>query len=77
MKQDIHLIYNSEAKRWEVIREGEQIVLEHAKTKAEADKLGRKIAKAEKVEFVIHNRNGKISDSDSFGKEGKGKDSVH
>ncbi len=35
--------------------------------KAEAVKWGRAMAKKEKTEFVIHGRDGKVQNSDSYG----------
>jgi hypothetical protein len=36
-------------------------------TKAEADRIGREIARNQQSEFVIHGKDGKIQDKDSFG----------
>lgn len=38
-------------------------------TKAEADKIGRGLAQKDRVELVIHGKNGRIQDSDSFGRD--------
>ena len=38
-------------------------------TKSEAIEKARKIAKNQKTELVIHNRDGKISDKDSYGND--------
>lgn len=38
-------------------------------TKKEALERARKIAMNQKTELVIHNKNGKISDKDSFGND--------
>jgi len=76
MKKDIHIVYDKENKCWHVKRETEETPLKSVKLKKEAQSFGREVAKVDKVELVIHKRNGKISDSDSYGNEGKVKDKV-
>ncbi|MGN7359957.1 DUF2188 domain-containing protein [Paenibacillus sp. SAF-054] len=44
-------------------------VTSHADTKAEAQKLGRLAALEDKTEHVIHNRDGRISESNSYGND--------
>ncbi len=78
MSKNIHVVYDAEAKNWSVKQEGCIEMEKSAKLKADAVKLGRAWAKEEKVELVIHNRNGKISDKDSFGNDPKSSvDKVH
>ena len=55
--------------KWAVIGEGnkKRTVIKH--TKAEAIERARKIAKNMRTELVIHNKDGKISDKDSYGND--------
>lgn len=69
-KHDIHIVPNPEG-GWLVKEEGNKEPLASTKTKKEADKIGRPIARERKVELVIHNKDGKIADSDSFGNDPK------
>lgn len=63
---------------WAVKREGGEKASSVHPTKAQATEAGRKTAKAEKVELVIHNKDGKISDKDSYGNDPKSsKDKKH
>ena len=64
--KNVHIV---PAKGWGVKREGSKRNSFIALTKDQAIEIGRKIAKKEKLELVIHNIDGKISDSDSFGND--------
>jgi hypothetical protein len=52
---------------WQVIGEGNTRATVVTNTKKEAINAGRAIARNQESELVIHNRNGKISNSDSHG----------
>jgi len=54
-------------KNWGVRGEGNKRLTVITPTKAEADKAGRGIAKKQESELIIHGRDGKIQDKDSFG----------
>lgn len=68
-KKNIHVVYRSETKDWAVKKEGNKRASKVVSTKREAEDLGRALAKKDKVELVIHNEDGKISDKDSFGND--------
>jgi hypothetical protein len=73
--KNVHVV---PAKGWGVKREGNKRNTFIALTKSQAIEFGRKIAKIEKSELIIHNRDGKISDKDSFGNDPlPPKDRVH
>lgn len=63
-----HLVPNSKG-GWDVKRGGSKKATVHAKTKAEAEKIGREISKRQGTEFVIHGLNGRIQRSDSHGND--------
>ena len=67
-KRDIHVVPH-EGGNWATRKEGAQRAGGIYPTKAEAMDEGRAQAKREKTELVIHGRDGKIQDSDSFGKD--------
>lgn len=54
---------------WETKKEGQQKPLASSHSKARAQEKSIKEAKELKVEHVIHNMDGKISDKDSYGKD--------
>lgn len=66
-KKDVHVVYNNQIEQWQVKREGAERATSNHDTKQEAVDAGRDRARQDKVEFVIHNKDGKISDSDSYG----------
>lgn len=66
-KKNVHVVPHEEG--WAVKREGAKRASSVHGTKAPATEAGRKTAKAEKVELVIHNKDGKISDKDSYGND--------
>ncbi|MBK8553454.1 MAG: DUF2188 domain-containing protein [Ignavibacteria bacterium] len=65
-KKNVHIV---PAKGWGVKKEGNKRNTFIALTKSQAIEIGRKIAKKEKSELIIHNRDGRISDKDSFGND--------
>lgn len=54
---------------WNVKKENSERVSGHYSSKEKAVKAGREISRNQSTELVIHNRNGKISQSDSHGKD--------
>lgn len=68
-KRNIHTVYNSERKMWETKKEGQKNPIVSSHTKLKAQEKSIREAKRLKVEHVIHNMNGIISDKDSYGKD--------
>jgi Zn-dependent peptidase ImmA (M78 family)/DNA-binding XRE family transcriptional regulator len=66
-KQDIHVVPHQDG--WATKKEGASRAGGVYPTKDKAMDHGREQAKREQVELVIHNKNGKISDSDSYGND--------
>lgn len=64
-KRDIHVVPHK--KGWATKKEGADRAGAVTGTKAEALEKAREQAKREKVEVVIHKRDGVIQDSDSYG----------
>ena len=56
-------------KNWSVRGEGNSRKTKITSTKDEAVTRAREIAKNMKTELVIHNKDGKISDKDSYGND--------
>ena len=63
-----HVVPNSKG-GWDVKKGGSKRVSHHSKLKKNAIKAGRKISKNQKTEFIIHNKNGRISKTASHGKD--------
>ncbi|MBK7491789.1 MAG: DUF2188 domain-containing protein [Nitrosomonas sp.] len=68
-KRNIHTVYNKDRKMWETKKEGQEKPLSSSHTKAAAEEKSIKEAKKAAVEHVIHNKDGKISDKDSYGND--------
>ncbi len=68
-KRNIHTVFNNERKMWETKVEKQITPLSSAHTKDKAIENSTKEAKKREVEHVIHNKDGKISDKDSYGKD--------
>jgi len=66
-KQDIHVVPHQDG--WATKKEDAQRAGGVYDTKTEALKAGRDQAKRENVELVIHDKHGKIQDSDSYGND--------
>ncbi len=63
-----HVVPNRDG-GWDIKKGGYERASGHCDTKSEAIEQGRKISQNQKTELVIHNKNGKISDSDSHGND--------
>lgn len=61
-----HVIPNSKG-GWNIKRGGSNRASDHFNRKIEAINRAREISQQQKTELVIHNRDGKISRSDSHG----------
>ncbi len=73
--RDLHIV---PARGWGVKKEGNKRNIFITLTKSQAIEIGRKIAKKEKSELIIHNKDGKIKDKDSFGNDPfPARDKVH
>ncbi len=66
-KKNIHTVPYEDG--WANKREGQKVPISVHKTKDAADTKGRQVAKADEVEHVIHGKNGKIQDKDSYGND--------
>jgi len=66
-KKNVHVVPHQDG--WAVKRAGAERVSSVHETKDAAVRVGRASAKAGHVELVIHNRDGQIADSDSFGRD--------
>jgi hypothetical protein len=75
-KKDYHVVPHEEG--WAVRREGASRASSVHGTQAEAITEGRSLAQNNKTELVIHDRRGRIRDSDSYGQDpNPPKDSRH
>lgn len=63
-KPSVHTVPDQEG-GWNNKQDGK--VISHADTKADAQKLGREKAIKDITEHIIHNKDGRISDSNSYG----------
>ena len=66
-KKNIHIVPTNSG--WAVKRAGQQAPVSEHRTQENAAHSGRPIAKRAGVELVIHGRDGKIRDKDSFGND--------
>jgi len=65
MPKNIHTVPFGE--RWAVKKEGVATPVSTHNTKANAETRGASLARQNKVEHVIHGRDGRIQDKDSYG----------
>jgi uncharacterized protein YdaT len=68
-KRDYHVVPNSGRGGWDVKREGADRASEHFDRKSDAMERGRELAREHKTELVEHGRDGRIQDSDSYGRD--------
>ena len=67
-KRDYHVTPHGQDK-WQVRREGAERASSVHPTQTEAAERGRELARQERVELLIHRRDGTIRDSDSYGND--------
>ena len=68
MGKNQHVVPNPNG-GWDVKGENNSRATRHTETKNEAIDIARQIAKNQSAELVIHNKDGRISDKDSFGND--------
>ena len=69
MKRDTHHVVPNPEGGWDVKRGGGEKASRHFETKQEAIEGGREISRNQGTELIIHNRDGRISQSDSHGND--------
>lgn len=69
MARKSHHVVHSPGGGWNIKKGGSDRASAHTDTKANAVDIARKISQNQDSELVIHNRNGKISQSDSHGRD--------
>lgn len=65
--KNVHVVPHDNG--WAIKKEGNQRVSNVYDTKQKAQKLATKYAKSEKVELIIHNKDGRISTKNSYGND--------
>lgn len=69
MKREEHHVVPNSSGGWDVKRNNAVRSSGHYDTKAEAVDHGRKMSQNQGTEFIIHNKDGRISRSDSHGND--------
>jgi hypothetical protein len=67
MAKNIHVVPNGD--QWAVKREGDAAPVSTHSSQNEAERAGRQLARAAKVEFELHGRDGRIRERDSYGND--------
>ena len=65
--KNVHTTYNQAAGNWRNISEGASRPIKTYQTKQEAQSAGRQIAMERHVEQLIHDKDGKIAERNSYG----------
>lgn len=69
MPRDEHHVVPGQEGGWDVRRSNSERSSGHFDTKAEAVERAREISQNQQTELIIHNRDGRISNSDSHGND--------
>jgi hypothetical protein len=72
--KDVHVVKNPD-RGWDA-RKGSR-VLSTSRTQASAIKKGKARAVRDRVDLVVHGRDGKIRSKDTYGKESRRRDTEH
>jgi uncharacterized protein YdaT len=68
-KRDYHVVPNKDRGGWDVKREGAERASSHYDRKTDAMDRGRDLARTNRTELVEHGKDGRIQDSDSYGRD--------
>ena len=68
-RKEHHVVPNGDRGGWDVEKGGGERSIKHFDTKQAAVDFGRQISKNQQSEFIIHNKDGRISNSDSHGND--------
>ena len=74
-RPDVHVVAKPMRCRW-AVRCGRRTLSQH-RTQKNALIAGRRMARRARVELVTHGRNGRIRSKDSYGNEGRVRDTEH
>ncbi len=74
-KSDVHIVRQAGGSRWNV-KQGGETQSSH-RTQGTAIDKGTSIARRDRVDVVVHGRDGKIRSKDSYGNESRVKDTEH
>jgi hypothetical protein len=66
-KEDVHIV--PENNQWAIKVEKENQPKKTALTQKDAIKLGRELAKSSRSELIIHGRDGRIKEKNTYGKD--------
>jgi hypothetical protein len=69
MSRNEHHVVPNPNGGWDVKRNGAERASVHTNTKQEAMDRGRVISRNQDTEFIVHNKDGRISGSDSHGND--------
>ncbi|WP_374295039.1 DUF2188 domain-containing protein [Acinetobacter sp.] len=69
MSRDEHHVVPNPDGGWDVKRNGAERSSGHFERKSDAVDYGRQVSRNQQTEFIIHNKDGKISNSDSHGND--------
>lgn len=67
-RKEHHVVPNQQG-GWDVKRDHASRVSKHFETKRDAINWGRGVSQNQRSEFIIHNKDGKISGADSHGND--------
>lgn len=67
IKKPVHVTPRDEG--WAVIREDNERASSVHRTQAEAERAGRQAARRDETEFILHGRDGRIRERDSYGND--------
>ena len=68
-KPSVHVVPDKRSGKWPVKHAGSKRPIKVFDTQREAERFGRELARKEKTEFVLHGRDGKIREKDSYGND--------
>jgi hypothetical protein len=74
-KADVHIVRKPETTRWQVKQSGE--IQSSHRTQQAAIERGTNRARRDKVDVVVHGRDGRIRSKDSYGNESRVRDTEH
>lgn len=69
MKKNVHIVKSKDGESWSVKTENSERAYRNVDTQKEAIEIGKTVAQNNSSELIIHGRDGKIREKNSYGND--------
>lgn len=69
MKKNVHVAKSKDGQKWSIKTENSRKAYKNVNTQKEAIEIGKSVASNNKSELIIHGKDGKIREKNSYGND--------